>query len=145
MCSSSSRAFFFFLRASNQENWLFYLLIPLLVTMELCREFSADRPRHAPRNIITSKTLQGLIRETLPTQDAKSNFGLSANVAWVLKTSGRKAQGGEGKLRSFLCLASMYILSCIIKTNSPKGPVHLWVGLYEMCMRWCTRKRQGST
>lgn len=55
----------YFVRASKQESWLFFLLIPLLVTMELCCEFSTVRPRQALRNIIASKTLQGLIREIL--------------------------------------------------------------------------------
>lgn len=59
----------YFIRVTEQ-NWRFFLLMPFLVTMELCWEFRAAHPRQALRNIITDKTLQGLFREIIqPTQD----------------------------------------------------------------------------
>lgn len=87
----------YFIRAHKQENWLFCLLISLLVTMELCHEFSAARPRHALRNIITSKTLQGLIREMLspPKMPRTTKISIS-KCGFNLKRRGSKGQR-EGK------------------------------------------------
>lgn len=70
----------YFIRVTEQ-NWRFFSLMPLLVTMEL----RAARPRQAPRNIITGKTLQGLLRKIIqPTQNAKSNLKFAAtSVAWI--------------------------------------------------------------
>lgn len=72
----------YFIRVTEQS-WRFFLLMPFLVTMELCWEFRAAHPRQAPRSIITGKTLQGLFRKIIqPTQNANLKF-LASGVAWI--------------------------------------------------------------